>query len=359
MITSNAYHNQSLYEQELATVFGNNWIFVGTDFDLGKNNDFITLDVGDIPVVVQNFRGVVKAFRNICLHRFNKIQTERKGNRPFFCTYHGWPYLPSGKPVLSKKFREDFADLDCLKLDEFEVDKCGIFYFLKPSVSDTGLRDYLGDYYSVLETFGEALGKEIYNEEMPHKANWKLLVENVLECYHCKTVHTETFIPMGIGILPPENFRTCLKHNDCEYPKTQSEQLDTKQKKLSFLNFRKKHHSSYHHIYIYPNLFISSTEGNLFYIGSFIPENVGKTQLNVRFFSPSLSIPEGEKVNDFLVNAYNEISVQSGLAVLSEDKVILENIQLVSSKIDREPIFGKEEFRIEHFYNAYFSDIKK
>lgn len=358
MISSNHYHNELHLTTELDKIFYDNWLFVATKTELANNNDFVTLDIGKHAIVVQNFRGNVKAYKNICLHRFSKIQTQRKGNRPFFCAYHGWAYTPDGAAIVPPKFQDEAIPKDCLKLDTYEVASCGAFYFIKLNAENSQtLQDFLGEYYSILENFSNNFGKEIYNEVMPHDANWKLLIENVLECYHCKTVHSETFIPMGIGMALPTNIRSFSKHNDCEYPKVQSAKLEAKANKLAFLNYKKYKHESYHHLYIYPNLFISSTEGNLLYVGSFTPTSPTHTDLIVRFYSPVLEIPEDVKVSNFFVEAYFEASIGSALTVLQEDKVVLENIQSVVHKIDRNPIFGKEEFRIDSFYNNYFSDI--
>jgi phenylpropionate dioxygenase-like ring-hydroxylating dioxygenase large terminal subunit len=48
--------------------------------------------------VLQNFKGEIRAFANICSHRFNRIQTEPRGNRPLMCAYHGWNFDESGFP---------------------------------------------------------------------------------------------------------------------------------------------------------------------------------------------------------------------------------------------------------------------
>jgi phenylpropionate dioxygenase-like ring-hydroxylating dioxygenase large terminal subunit len=32
------------------------------------------------PSCVQNFKGKIKAFQNVCAHRFNRIQPDQRGN---------------------------------------------------------------------------------------------------------------------------------------------------------------------------------------------------------------------------------------------------------------------------------------
>jgi choline monooxygenase len=358
MISSKHYHLGSIFNEELEKIFSGGWIFACISTELANHNDFVTVDLGKFVIAVQNFKGVIKAYKNICLHRFYKIQTQKKGNRPFFCGYHGWSYNALGEALVSSQFQQEVNQHGCLKLESYQIEAVGNFCFVKLDDSSISLKEFLGDYFNVLQNFSHHIGQQIFSTTLQHKANWKLLVENVLECYHCKTVHSESFIPMGIGMLKATNFRNSQQHNDCEYPKKPTDRLEKRSKKLSFLNHRKLKHESYHHVFIYPNLFLSSTEGNLFYVGNFTPLTPLMTDLDVRFFEPIIEAPAGEVLNKFLMSAFYETSIESALNVLLEDKVVLEEIQSVVDKIDRNPIFGNEEFRINNFYTHYFKAIQ-
>lgn len=360
MISSFHYHDNNHFIKELDTIFKNNWLFVGTESELAKNNDFVTLDIGDYSVVVQNFRGAIKAFKNVCLHRFARLQTKRKGNRPLFCQYHGWAYTASGNPIVSENFRQDAKELSCEKLEEYEIEKCGIFYFVKVSGNPQSLTDFLGDYYPLLEEMSSAIGEEVHNREMPHKTNWKLLVENVVECYHCKILHANSLVKLGFGAILPVNYRESSKHNDCEYPKSKNlKDEEAKTKRLSFLQYRLRQHESYHHIFIYPNFFVASLEGTAYNITNIIPLSATESVLNVRLHSPKLAVPDdAAPVGRAIFSAFGEMITASNIVILNEDKETLESIQSVIAKVDRTPLFGKEEFRIDHFYRNYFSDVK-
>jgi phenylpropionate dioxygenase-like ring-hydroxylating dioxygenase large terminal subunit len=239
--------------------------------------------------------------------------------------------------------------------------KCGIFYFLKPSEAITqSLVEFLGDYYNFLQEISLAIGNELYNRPMPQKVNWKLIIENVLECYHCKTVHANSFVLQGYGVAQPDTFRQSAKHNDCEYPKVAPKSENTKAGKLSFLKYRVRQNEVFHHTLIYPNMVISITEGSSYYIGNVIPVSANESILNVRIHAPKLIIPEdAPKVSEAMVNAFHEMASDSLITILNEDRMLLENVQSVVAKINREPIFGKDEIRINNFYQSYFSDIEE
>jgi phenylpropionate dioxygenase-like ring-hydroxylating dioxygenase large terminal subunit len=105
------YHNQEVFEKEKSQIFHNNWIFVAFGNDLLNHNDFVTKTIGGIPIVIQNFNGNIKAFMNVCSHRFSTIQNEEKGNRALFCPYHGWSFDKEGMPngIPKKPLFKDFS----------------------------------------------------------------------------------------------------------------------------------------------------------------------------------------------------------------------------------------------------------
>ena len=61
--------------RELEAVFKPSWLCLGFVDDLKSDRDFITAQIGPHSIVVQNFGGELKAFRNVCSHRFSRIQT--------------------------------------------------------------------------------------------------------------------------------------------------------------------------------------------------------------------------------------------------------------------------------------------
>ena len=110
LIPPAAYHSPEAFAAEQTKLFQRTWACVGFQRDLQKHNDFISREVGGLSVVVHNFNGELKAFHNVCSHRFNRIHTAPKGNRPLQCAYHGWIYDSAGLPSAIPK-RPRFDDL--------------------------------------------------------------------------------------------------------------------------------------------------------------------------------------------------------------------------------------------------------
>ncbi len=189
-----------------------------------------------------------------------------------------------------------------------------------------------------------------------HVANWKLLVENVLECYHCSTVHKNTLVPIGMGFLDPQNHFSENMHDTIDYPLLNTDKQVERNKKLSFLDKRKFIHNSFRHFFIFPNLFISSTDGILFYIGRLDPLSVNQTNLLVSFHKPVFD-DLAHRENVLIDLFYNE-GFDSFFNVILEDKKVLENIQSNLISVPKETqIFGNQENRVSSFHKSLQSII--
>lgn len=351
VIPSEYYFNESGFNEEYEKVFLKSWLFAGLTTELANNKDFTTFEVCGEPVVLQNFEGTIKAFQNVCSHRFNKIQWEIFGNRPLLCNYHYWSFDKEGFPRSIPK-KEGFSftesELKCLKLKEYKVGVCGIFVFIQMEDDGTSLQDYLGSFYERLQETSNYLGDKTHTEDILHNANWKLLVENVLECYHCAAVHSDSFFKMGYGQRAAENIIFENTHSVCDFPKAEVQAKSVKRNNLiKYLDNRPLKHNSYKHLFIFPNFFMSSTEGITFYIGQLLPKTAVASTLRVRNFDTAL---EPEKKESAVHKAFSESSVAISQQLLYEDKAVIENVQVGITYAKRNQLFGKDEVRIQHFH---------
>jgi phenylpropionate dioxygenase-like ring-hydroxylating dioxygenase large terminal subunit len=278
MLPKRSYYDSSIFDEEVRLLFATGYQFVAMTTELQNDRDFVCIDHHGASIVVQNFKGEIRAFQNICTHRFNRIQSETRGNRPLMCTYHGWSFDKNGAPAGMPK-REEFAEFDNaqLCLPQYPVETCGKFVFINRGGGASSLREHLGEFYQMLEEMSGYFGPDVNFCDVPNAANWKLLVENVMECYHCYTAHGETFIPWGVGKLPMEDARFDRGHSSAYYPRLDKPREELRQRYLSHLASRKFNHNSFFHIYIFPNLFISSSQGLSFYVGHLLPTAVDGT----------------------------------------------------------------------------------
>ena len=201
------YTSQPVFAAEQDQIFENMWFCAARSGELADPGQFKKVQVGRESVLVVRGRdGVLRAFLNVCRHRGAALCTESEGQvkRNLQCPYHAWTYALDGKLVAA-------PNLATLKepsgegIDRYE-------YGLVP----VALTEWLGYAWvcladeppsfedevvgAVTERLGDPSAIEHYGIEnltVGHRvvydvaANWKLIVENFMECYHCATIHPE------------------------------------------------------------------------------------------------------------------------------------------------------------------------
>lgn len=348
------YHDPERFETELDRIFTKGWQFVALADELANNRDFVCIELPNDSIVVQNFNGELKAFKNVCTHRLNLIQTADRGNRHLMCAYHGWMFDADGMP-LGKSKSQEFIDgnesPDRLCLTRYRIESCGKFVFVARDPDAPPLDQFLGTFAPLLRDLSRHIGQEIHYGVVQHAANWKLLVENVLECYHCATVHPETFVAgLGVGRKPIADVQISEAHSASHFPRVPTRREALRRKIVSHLGGREFVHDSFFHIHIFPNLFISSTEGTAFYVGHALPHSATETTLRTRLFEPNVELSEAARLRQ---DAINKQGTALALQVIEEDRVILETVQRGMRVADRSAVLGSEEIRIQTFHKAY------
>jgi len=350
------YFGNGSKELEFEKIFSNNWFFAAMLSDFSENNSFITLNIFDYPIVIQNFKGELKAFQNICPHRFNKIQTAPKGVGFFICGYHNWSFDKNGNiKTVPKKNTFDFIsnDFNCLKVKSLKLEIVGQFIFVSLNEKVEPIEEYLGNFYKKLLEISAYLDYNFYFDDDLQNINWKLIVENVVEAYHCPAIHQNTLYSMGFCKISEVNNEYHNGHSVADYPK--SENSDNKNNFLKYLDNIKFKHNSFRHYFVFPNLLISSTEGTSIYVGNILPATSEKSILRKRFYSPKFK--DGFLPKDTIHKAFLEIVKTSINQILAEDKVVLEQIQTNIPFVDQTYFLGKEESRINEFHKKYLEII--
>ncbi len=357
MIPKRHYYAPEIFDLEAERLFRTGWHFACLSPEVGNDRDFVCLDYPGNSIVVQNFRGSVKAFQNVCTHRFNKIQTEDRGNRPLMCGYHAWTFdstgFPAGIPRKAQILSED-TSRESLCLPQYQVETCGKFVFVRLDPAAGSLRDHLGEFYEVLEEISRHIGAETHFGAVGHAANWKLLVENVVECYHCAVAHTETFIQAGFGKLPLDKVKISGSHSSSHFPRQAGAREAPRRRMFSHLAKREFVHDSFYHIYIFPNLFIASTEGMSFYVGQAIPVAPERSELRLRYYEANVELSAGQRLRqDGITQETNAI----GLRLVDEDRRILENVQKGLRLTDKPGLVGQDEVRVRAFMDCYLAQM--
>lgn len=188
----NAYYtDENHFQHEVDSVFKGEWVFVCHKSQIANKGDYTSLDFCNIPIFLLNNGEEIKAFYNTCPHRGHTIVGEDGHCSKFLtCPYHAWSFSFDGDLVGApgKKFfpPEEFQNIRLKEL--YIVDIKGLIFI------NTEKKD-ASQLIQAVETFASDLGVEFENYTFHKKyhyvvnCNWKILVDNYLECYHCKPCH--------------------------------------------------------------------------------------------------------------------------------------------------------------------------
>jgi Rieske 2Fe-2S family protein len=201
-LSGDHYTSPEIFALEQERIFEAMWFCVARASELAKPGQFRTYQVGRESVLVSRSRdGSLRAFLNICRHRGARLCTEESGEvkRAFQCPYHAWTYDLDGKLVAAPNLTS-MPDIDRVEYGLHTVhlrEWLGYVWVCladePPSFEDdvvSAAIERLGDLESIERyTVGELrVGRRISYDV---KANWKLIIENFMECYHCATIHPE------------------------------------------------------------------------------------------------------------------------------------------------------------------------
>ncbi|WP_052710415.1 Rieske 2Fe-2S domain-containing protein [Azospirillum thiophilum] len=124
------------------------WFHLCMEDDLASPNAFVTTRVGAVPLVAQNIKGRVVAFRNVCTHRFAVIHGEPSGCGPLRCPYHGWSFdadgVPVGLPFNPTDFQLETEGRRRLALHPASLARCGRLVFVRVASDGPSLEEELG-----------------------------------------------------------------------------------------------------------------------------------------------------------------------------------------------------------------------
>ena len=201
------YTSPEIFRMDMEAIFGRHWIYVGVEPDVAEEGDAMVVNIGNSSVIiVRDDEGAVRAYHNVCRHRGARMIPEGKtiiGN--IVCPYHSWTYGLDGGLKFAEHMTPDF-DRGCHGLKPVHLRSVGGLLFICLA------EDAPDDIDAMAEIMEPYLAPhDIRNTRVAHQAdliengNWKLVMENNRECYHCGPNHPELTIPLfayGFGFAP-------------------------------------------------------------------------------------------------------------------------------------------------------------
>jgi phenylpropionate dioxygenase-like ring-hydroxylating dioxygenase large terminal subunit len=186
------YSDEELLRRERALIFARSWQYGGRAAEVAEPGSYLATDAGGVPILVTRDRDdTLRAFVNVCRHRGAVLMDGCGQRKTLQCHYHAWTYdLDGSLRNAPRSERERDFESDDWSLLPASVDTWGPFLFVNPDPAAVPLAEHLGDLPSILARAIDIDAIEFHSRvEFGGNANWKIVVENFLECYHCPTAH--------------------------------------------------------------------------------------------------------------------------------------------------------------------------
>ena len=208
-IPARFYTDPEIYGLEKEAIFYRNWWCMGHKSQLAQAGQYLTAQIHEQSVfVVRGRDGELRAFYNVCPHRGHELLDGQGRANLIVCPYHAWSFDLDGSLKAARNTQDmgsfkkcDFG-LKPIRVEEF----CGfVFVNLDPDAEPLKaqteqLEDEIRHYCPHIEELQFAQ-RDVYDVA----CNWKVMVDNFLECYHCHPAHKDF-----VDLVDMDTYRTTL-----------------------------------------------------------------------------------------------------------------------------------------------------
>lgn len=188
------YTDPAHFRKEEQRILRRTWHYVARQDQLAQVGDFVTTRVGYVPLILLRDEEGVRAYVNVCGHRGSELVLQPCGNRKSLqCHYHGWTWGLDGQLRAAPRSRQQEKPFnkEDFPLTPVRVESYGPFYFVNLDPEAPSLAEMMGGLPQQIAEARVNPSALRFREQRVYDiaANWKVVVENFLECYHCAVAH--------------------------------------------------------------------------------------------------------------------------------------------------------------------------
>jgi Rieske 2Fe-2S family protein len=192
------YLSEEIFALDMQAIFREHWIQVAVEPEIPEPGDYVTVELGsDSILIVRDDDMQVRAFHNVCRHRGARLCNEEKGTvGNIVCPYHSWTYNLNGDLMFAEHMGEQF-DRCKHSLKSVHVQNLAGLIFVcladEPPADFDLMRAAMEPYMLPHDLANCKVAAQV---DIVEKGNWKLVMENNRECYHCVANHPELTISL-------------------------------------------------------------------------------------------------------------------------------------------------------------------
>jgi choline monooxygenase len=194
-LRSEAYTEPMWAAADIEAIFARSWQLVCHVERLVKPGGYVTATVAEMPIVViRDHDGSLRAFYNVCKHRAHELLSGSGTTRNIVCPYHAWVYDLDGQLKGARRAdRMDTFDKSEICLEQVQVEEFGGFVYANLDPSARPLAEQAADLTADIERWAPDVAELTHAKRLTYdvRSNWKNVIDNFLECYHCHIAHPE------------------------------------------------------------------------------------------------------------------------------------------------------------------------
>jgi Rieske 2Fe-2S family protein len=203
-LPSAAYTSPEVLAWEKTNLWQSTWVCVGRLEELVAPRQVRAVELGEeSALLVRDEDGTLRAFSNVCRHRGHELAPvgDAIDVRLIRCPYHAWSYRLDGSLRAAPTFTQSPTfDMGEFPLISLGVDVLGGWVFVDLSGSAPALDTHFGNLAEIISDYEPERLVTAATHSYEVNANWKVIVENYNECYHCSNIHPEL-----CEVTPPDS----------------------------------------------------------------------------------------------------------------------------------------------------------
>ena len=348
-LNAEAYIDQKWFDAEIKAVFAKTWQWVCHVEKLSDPGNYIAVDIAGAPiVVVRNREGELRAFYNVCKHRAHELVTGSGTTKNLVCPYHAWTFGLTGELKAARRADQmDNFDKGTICLDKVQVEEfCG-FVYVNLDGSAKPLAEQAGDLKKEIEYWAPGVEKLTLAKRLTYEinSNWKNVVDNFLECYHCHIAHPEFVDLVDMGTYIVKTYGIWSSHF-AEAGKTKNVAYDVEDASVTT-------HAVW---WLWPNTCLLRYPGrNNFMVLQIIPAGPEKTLEIWDFYLEDNNLTKGEVE---AVNYINDVLQVQDIGIVESVQRGMKTPAFDQGRIVFDPDTALSEHGVHHFHGLLIDSYK-
>jgi choline monooxygenase len=194
-LRAGAYTDQRWAESDVRAIFARTWQWICHVERLRDPGSYVSATVAGMPVAVVRGRdGELRAFYNVCKHRAHELLSGSGTTHNIVCPYHAWTYGLDGQLKAARRAdRMETFDKSQVCLDGVQVEAFGGMVYVNLDPTAAPLGEQAGDLAEEIAFWAPDVAELTHAKRLTYDVatNWKNVIDNFLECYHCHIAHKE------------------------------------------------------------------------------------------------------------------------------------------------------------------------